>query len=195
MMNNIIKYLLIIIASSSLVACAVKHQKIVFYPDLHTVGQQIATYTAAAPVNVSVQDRRGISHIATVTNDSNEKQLIQATEAPMDTLSMQFLALLKSLNIHTSNNAATKLTLYVDMLDVRIRQSQVAHDASVQVQFTLVINTTNKTFKKPFYGNMRVEGLFTFDMAVIERELNQLVESLFYKMLNDQEVKQHLMEL
>ena len=132
MMNNIIKYLLIIIASSSLVACAVKHQKIVFYPDLHTVGQQIATYTAAAPVNVSVQDRRGISHIATVTNDSNEKQLIQATEAPMDTLSMQFLALLKSLNIHTSNNAATKLTLYVDMLDVRIRQSQVAHDASVR---------------------------------------------------------------
>ena len=32
---------------------------------------------------------------------------------------------------------------------------------------------------------MRVEGLFTFDMAVIERELNQLVESLFYK-INDQ---------
>lgn len=168
--------------------CASKAPSMVFHPDLQLIAQQVPAIASSTSVAVKVQDRRGISHVITVSDDSDKKQLISATTPPVETIKQQFTELLSSLRVNTSASATKKLTLYVDMLDVRIKQSHVAHDASMQVQFTLVIETSSNTFKKPFYGNMRLEGLFKYDMAVIEKELNLLVESVFQKMLKDQEV-------
>lgn len=191
------KYLNIFLISLSvavLFGCATKTPKIVFHPDLQLVGQQLSALPQALSIAVNIEDRRGISHIATVSGESENKQLIYATTPPVETISSQFTALLTALNIKASAKASKQLHLYIDMIDVRIRQSHVAHDASVQVQFTLAIKTSRNTFKKPFYGNMRIEGLLGYDIAVIEKELNLLVESLIHKMLSDQEVKTYLLE-
>lgn len=191
------KYLNIFLISLSvavLFGCATKTPKIVFHPDLQLVGQQLSALPQVPSIAVNIEDRRGISHIATVSGESKNKQLIYATKPPVETISSQFTELLTALNIKASAKASKQLHLYIDMIDVRIRQSHVAHDASVQVQFTLAIKTSRNTFKKPFYGNMRIEGLLGYDIAVIEKELNLLVESLIHKMLSDQEVKTYLLE-
>ena len=194
MRNVYFQIILFSVILALLSGCVTKPKQIIFHPDLQLVQSQITGYHPASAISVKINDRRGISHLATVTQDNGDKQFIEAAAPPIKTISDQFLTLLSSLTINTSNDAVKHLTLHVDMIDVRIKQSHVAHDVSVQVQFTLVINTPTNTFKKPFYGNMRIEGIFKYDLAVIERELNQLVETIFQKMLSDQEVKTYILE-
>jgi uncharacterized lipoprotein YajG len=140
---------------------------------------------------VVVQDSRREKHLIKVLDSDGDAVLHQPGSPIVKNLSMSLKQSFKAQGLTVNEYAGPKLLLEIIQMETVVEQSMVDYDAALTVEFRLTIDhMNNRSYHKIFTGHSTRGGILRFDLALLERDMNALIEQVLDDMYQDQFVQQ-----
>ena len=136
---------------------------------------------------VVVQDIRNEKHLLKVI-DSDGDAVRHAPGSPIiENLTKSMKQSFQAQGVTVNDYAGAKVILDIVQLETVVEQTALDYEASLSVEFKVTIQyTNNQSFDKTFSGNSTRSGILKYDIALLERDLNALVETVLADIYNDE---------
>jgi len=182
-----IKYLVSASLIVLLQACSSAPSQVVINPELPIV--QGNGY-AQQSVVTSVLDLRTAHHLIQIEKPEQAAKLVSTQQHLPDIIER---ALKRSFErAGMSVNTASEKTIEVVINEALfvVKQETLKYRANANIVLTAKVENGSKTLTKTFTVRGNNEGPLTADIAVLERDFNQLLTKIIGNIVNDQEVQQ-----
>ncbi|MEW6990803.1 YajG family lipoprotein [Colwelliaceae bacterium 6441] len=185
-MNIYLKTALIPLAFTLLSSCSSAPKQMVVSPQV--IGMTSNAYLQKT-ANVIVNDLRTNSHIIAIHKEGDAIELISANTLLDETIKSTYINLLNKQSLSINNNSANIITLTINQADIKVSQELVKYKTKSLITLTAKVTSGEKTLTKTYKNNGKSEGVFTADLAVLERNFNQQLGKVLTQIVNDKEIQ------
>lgn len=185
-----LKYCAWLFAFTLLAGCAAKPTHVILAPQ---VNQQTPVYSGQ-PATFSVVDNRVGSHLVQILKQGEAATLYQPQSQLTQVLQQSLTRGWSQQGLAINNFSSTQLTLFIDEALVSVQQQSFEYQSNKRIQLRLVVETasSDKTQKveKSYTINGSGSGKLSADLAVLERDFNNMLSTVINQILADNEIQQ-----
>jgi uncharacterized lipoprotein YajG len=172
----------------SLFSCSSTPQFAIVAPD---VPQLSLVNHITHPIKLTLQDFRSNRYLVKLNYANNPAELMSSQAPLADVFASAFEQAMQQQGISLSD-LGSPMTVKITQALIDVEQKLNDYQAHITVELMVQISKNNQTLTKTFVKNGQRSGLFSADIAVLERDFNLLAGELIANILQDPEVQQFL---
>jgi uncharacterized lipoprotein len=154
-----------------------------------TPQEQVAT-----PIAIEMLDIRSANFIARFNQDGDAARLVSPSEVPRQQLEQVFRQGFNKAGYAIDPSSAHHLQFQLEKLLTDVNETTLGYEATNEIIINVIASNTAKTFTKRYSGRNLVSGPFSADFATLELAMNNLLDELTGKIINDPELNQFIQE-
>lgn len=181
--------LLALLSTSIMTGCSSSPASMIFSPPKV---YSMATVYQGQHYDVKVSDNRTQKHLLKVIDSDGKKSHLPANAKVQDKLLENLSSGFSVQGLRITDAAQASISLSIIQLETVVAQADFKYDAALSVEFKVTIKRGSKTFYKTFTGHTNREGVLQFDIARLEQDLNQLVNTVLGDIFNDDYIRQSI---
>lgn len=138
--------------------------------------------------DIEIHDKRTNPAIVEIVYSSNRKKNILPRSNFMDELKNTFQKSLTNKGYDTSEPTQAKLSIVVNTLKMKVKQSNLKHTIRTKIALQAIIVHHSKRFKKSYQLKTKTEGTLALSATDIRNNLSRQLNNVIRSMLNDPEL-------
>ena len=168
-------------------ACSSGPGHVVINPDLPIVNSNgFAQQTATT----SVIDLRTAHHLIQIEKPDQAAKLISTKQHLPDIIEQALEKSFKQSGLLISSNSDKNIELVINEALFVVKQETLKYKAKANIVLTAKVNNGPQTLTKTFTVKGNNEGPLSADIAVLERDFNQLLTRIIGDIVNDEQLQQ-----
>jgi uncharacterized lipoprotein YajG len=187
MNHKIFKAWMVTAALLSLTACAPKPMNMIFNP-----------LAQASPVNIYkgqnfkivVQDQRREKHLLKVLDSDGDAVRHAPGSSIVERLTASIKQSYRAQGLNVNDYAGAAIIIDIIQLETVVSQNIASHQAALSAEFKVTVKDLKHTTHKVFVGNSKRDGILRFDIALLERDLNALAQTVMADIYADSYIRQ-----
>lgn len=169
-------------------ACAPKPVKMIFAPPSE---QGQSNLYRGENYQITVNDYRAEKHLLKVIR-GDDTEHHQPGSPIIQNLTKSLKQSFKHQGITVNDYAGDQIIVDIIQLETVVEQTLVDYQASMSVELKVTIKNGNKRTYKHFTGHSERSNYLKYDLALLERDLNALIERVLADMYADSYIQQSI---
>ena len=186
------RFIPLVVSAVALIGCA-SHTptNMALNPQLPSIATQ---GLPSAPIAIEMLDTRSANFVARFNQEGDAARLVSPSEAPRQQLEQVFRQGFTKAGYNIDPSSAHHLQFQLEKLLTDVNETTLGYEASNDIIINVIASNETKTFTKRYTGRNQVSGPFSVDFATLELAMNNLLDDLTGKIINDPELNQFIQQ-
>ena len=169
--------------------CANSPQQMIIAPQVYNAALSLYQGQQAS---LKVTDMRSGTQVVQILRKNKAAQLYSPQEdiANIIDQSLQKVWLQQGLSINAA--ASNQIDVFIDKAVVNVNQELLKYDTNSQITIRVAVDNGRETLTKIFNSTGSSNGPLLADLAVLERDFNQLLAQQLSEILRDHEIQKYI---
>jgi len=167
-------------------ACSTKPSHVVINPDLPVVSSNGYAQQSAS---TSIIDLRTAHHLIQIQKPDEAAKLISTQQHLPDIIERTLKKSFERSGLHINSHSNKTIELIINEALFVVNQDTLKYKAKANIVLTAKVNNGHQTLTKTFTVRGKNEGPLSADIAVLERDFNQLLTKIIGDIVNDQQLQ------
>ncbi|MCG9697381.1 YajG family lipoprotein [Shewanella sp. Isolate11] len=148
----------------------------------------------ATPIAIEMIDTRPANFVARFDQGSDAAKLVSPSEAPRQQLDQVFRQGFTKAGYVIDPSSPQHIQIQLEKLLTDVKDAALSYEAKNEIIINVIASNKVRTFTKRYTGHNQVSGPFNSDFATLELAMNNLLNDLTSKIINDPELNQFIQE-
>ncbi len=186
-----IKPLILVVLSLVLSACSSAPSSVILAPQVNNPTSSVYMNKQASLV---VSDLRTQNHLIQILKTGKAAELLSPANDITATVNQSLSQQWTSQGLNIGSDSAINITVFIDAALVSVQQETVKYTAQSEIRLRVQIQKDDKTLTNHFKSKGQSNGPLSADIAVLERDFNQLFGRVIEEVMANQEIQNFIKE-
>ena len=187
--NSFISSILTLMLVLIITGCSTAPTHLILAPEITKVPNYSYVDTQAT---LNVIDMRTSNHVVQILKEGKAANILSSRQRLDKLITNVLTDAWKKQGVQFSQLSSTKINISIDKAVTSVTQKTMTYSTQSEIIITLKIITTQQTLTNTFKSRGNSEGVLTADIAVLEWDFNQSLNSLLTQIINSEDVKSFL---
>lgn len=172
-----------------LVACSSAPTHVILAPEITQIPHHKYQNTH---VSLKVVDMRASNHVVQILKEGKAATVLSSEQRLEKLVAAVMTDTWKKQGVQFNQLSNTQVKIIIDKAITSVNQKAMSYDTQSEIIITVKIETPKQTLTNTFKSRGNSEGVLKADIAVLERDFNQNLNTLLTQIVNSKDVKSFL---